>query len=157
MKWDSGVYTTIAFHLYPAFTDLISCCARLLTNDRSRRVSSLSFHYKMMVRLPVCHIYIVYWCATSLIARFMGPTWGPSGADRTQVGPMLDTWTLLSGVSFGSIAGRFHTCIQSRNIIALRAIQYPRFFNKHLTAVMYVVFKVCRDFWRTNIFQRKTL
>ena len=25
----------------------------------------------------------------SLIARFMGPTWGPSGADRVQVGPML--------------------------------------------------------------------
>ena len=23
----------------------------------------------------------------TLIARFMGPTWGPSGADRTQVGP----------------------------------------------------------------------
>ena len=23
------------------------------------------------------------------VARFMGPTWGPSGADRTQVGPML--------------------------------------------------------------------
>ena len=32
-----------------------------------------------------------------LIARFMGPTWGPSGADRTQVGPMLAPWTLLSG------------------------------------------------------------
>ena len=26
----------------------------------------------------------------------MGPTWGPSGADRTQVGPMLAPWTLLS-------------------------------------------------------------
>ena len=25
----------------------------------------------------------------SLIARFIGPTWGPYGADRTQVGPML--------------------------------------------------------------------
>ena len=25
----------------------------------------------------------------SLTARFMGPTWSPSGADRTQVGPML--------------------------------------------------------------------
>ena len=25
---------------------------------------------------------------TALIARFMGPTWGPSRADRTQVGPM---------------------------------------------------------------------
>ena len=33
----------------------------------------------------------------TLIARFMGLTWGPSGADRTQVGPMLAPWTLLSG------------------------------------------------------------
>ena len=36
--------------------------------------------------------------ATSPIARFMGPTWGPPGADRTQVGPMLATWTLLYGI-----------------------------------------------------------
>ena len=34
------------------------------------------------------------------IVRFMGPTWGQSGADRTQVGPMLAPWTLLSWVSF---------------------------------------------------------
>ena len=34
----------------------------------------------------------------SLITRFMGPTWGPSGADRTQMGPTLAPWTLLSGV-----------------------------------------------------------
>ena len=27
----------------------------------------------------------------------MGPTQAPSGADRTQVGPMLAPWTLLSG------------------------------------------------------------
>ena len=33
----------------------------------------------------------------ALIARFMGPTWVPSGADRTQVGPMLFPWTLFSG------------------------------------------------------------
>ena len=31
------------------------------------------------------------------IARFMRPTWGPPGADRTQVGPMLAPWSLLSG------------------------------------------------------------
>ena len=37
---------------------------------------------------------------TALVARFMGPTWGPSGADRTQVGPMLAPWTLLSGNLF---------------------------------------------------------
>ena len=35
---------------------------------------------------------------TSLIARFMGPTWGPSGPDRTQVGPMLAPWILLSEI-----------------------------------------------------------
>ena len=32
----------------------------------------------------------------TLIARFMGPTWGPSGAGRTQVGPMLALWTCYS-------------------------------------------------------------
>ena len=35
-----------------------------------------------------------------MIARFIGPTWGPSGADSTQVGPMLAPWTLLSGMFF---------------------------------------------------------
>ena len=39
-----------------------------------------------------------YYDTPSLIARFMGPKWGPSGADRTQVGPMLASWTLLSGI-----------------------------------------------------------
>ena len=38
--------------------------------------------------------------STALIARFMGPTWGPPGADRTQVGPMLAPWTMLSGSLF---------------------------------------------------------
>ena len=29
----------------------------------------------------------------------MGPTWGPSGAERTQLGHMLAPWTFLSGVN----------------------------------------------------------
>ena len=33
----------------------------------------------------------------ALRARFMGPTWGPSGADRTQVDPMMARLILLSG------------------------------------------------------------
>ena len=33
----------------------------------------------------------------TITARFIGPTWGPSGADRTQVGPILAPWTWLSG------------------------------------------------------------
>ena len=38
-------------------------------------------------------------CLVPQVARFMGPAWGPSGADRTQVGPMLAPWSLLSGAS----------------------------------------------------------
>ena len=44
----------------------------------------------------------------ALIARFMVPTWGPSGADRTQLGPMLAPWTLLSGWSWYKQKGFFH-------------------------------------------------
>ena len=31
-------------------------------------------------------------------AKFMGPTWGPPGSCRPQMGPMLAPWTLLSGM-----------------------------------------------------------
>ena len=31
------------------------------------------------------------------VAKFMGPTWGPPGSCRPQMGPMLAPWTLLSG------------------------------------------------------------
>ena len=39
-------------------------------------------------------------CAAGLsqIANFMGPTWGPPGSCRPQMGPMLAPWTLLSGM-----------------------------------------------------------
>ena len=37
----------------------------------------------------------------SLVARLMGPTWGPPGSCRPQVGPMQASWTLLSGVFLG--------------------------------------------------------
>ena len=35
---------------------------------------------------------------TSLIAKFMGPTWGPHGSCRPQMDPMLAPWTFLSGM-----------------------------------------------------------
>ena len=42
---------------------------------------------------PLHHHEII----STLIARFMGPTWGPHGSCRPQMGPMLAPWTLLSG------------------------------------------------------------
>ena len=32
------------------------------------------------------------------IAKIIGPTWGPPGSCRPQMGPMLAPWTLLSGM-----------------------------------------------------------
>ena len=39
---------------------------------------------------------LAYISLTTQTARLMRPTWGLPGADRTQVGPMLAPWTLLS-------------------------------------------------------------
>ena len=46
---------------------------------------------------PVAHTYINLSSSATQIARFMGPTWDPPGANRTQAGSMWATWTLLSG------------------------------------------------------------
>ena len=40
----------------------------------------------------------------TLITRFIGPPWGPSRTNRTQVSPMLAPWTLLSGYRFERIS-----------------------------------------------------
>ena len=50
---------------------------------------------------------VACWHRHSLIARFMGPTWGPSRAERTQVGPMLAPWTLLSGLLSSFFAAKW--------------------------------------------------
>ena len=54
-----------------------------------------------VVKLPALTVGFQL-CATSQIAKFMGPTWGPPGSCRSQMGPMLTPWTLLSGVLFRS-------------------------------------------------------
>ena len=52
----------------------------------------------MLCQIQDAHYNGVTW-VSSLITRFMGPTWGPSGADRTQVGHMLALLTLLFGMA----------------------------------------------------------
>ena len=53
--------------------------------------------------LRVQTAYITKKVKGALTARFMVSTWGPSGAKRTQVGPMLAPWTLLSGWLAGEV------------------------------------------------------
>ena len=49
------------------------------------------------------------------IARFMGPTWGPSGSCRPQMGPMLAPWTLLSGVATPLLTRRHRSFYEAIN------------------------------------------
>ena len=46
-----------------------------------------------------CHSKLpkLFFWMINLIASFMGPTYGPPGSFRPQVGPMFATWILLSG------------------------------------------------------------
>ena len=54
----------------------------------------------------------------------MGPTWGQSGTDRTQVGPMLATWTLLSGNFWHNI--KLHFQVQTDLNADTSPIQHVR-------------------------------
>ena len=38
------------------------------------------------------------WQTPTQIAKFMGPTWGPPGSCRPQMGPMLAPWTCYQGI-----------------------------------------------------------
>ena len=69
-------------------------------------------HYDVIIMIPVYSNFgarrgtggFITPTKDTLIARFMGPTWGPSGADRTQGGPMLAPWTLLFAFMYDSVA-----------------------------------------------------
>ena len=52
----------------------------------------------------------------TLIARFMAPTWGPSGADRTQVGAMLAPELCYPGV-------RLTMLVKAARVVQLRWYQ----------------------------------
>ena len=47
--------------------------------------------------MHVCCNFVSHNDRPAQMARFMGPTWGPPGSCRPQMGPMLAPWTLLSG------------------------------------------------------------
>ena len=62
----------------------------------------------------------------TLIARFMEPTWGPSGTDRTQVDPILAPWTLLSGYT-------------------------PSLAHMHTVSMSFILLKLCNKFLRASV------
>ena len=83
-----------AFYVYGKVTAILKKGPHLYTQEKTSYDIVLYSTYFLLSQDNVCDMPITL---DILIARFMGPTWGPSGADRTQVGPMLASWTLLSG------------------------------------------------------------
>ena len=75
----------------------------------------------------------------TLIARFMGPTWGPSGADRTMLAP----WTLLSGHWIEALSTPVLVCSRiSTDIIFCNTVNQiiywsPIHVSNHLTFNVY--------------------
>ena len=92
INWEYiAVYTSMMLlgnnHHWPAIT-------RANTGQDVRR------HLVKLAKLTIgCRDLLRFQCLTTVLARFIGPTWGPIGADRTQVGPVLAPGTLLSGAT----------------------------------------------------------
>ena len=79
---------------YPNYTQYFKACSLHL----NMRYELFFFKYKEWSMFCFCHC-----CAKWNIpdSRVHGVTsWGSSGADRNQVGPMLATWTFLSGMVY---------------------------------------------------------
>ena len=65
-------------------------CIFLISNIMAGTKSSIRRYMQMY------QIHFLGWRLPQ-IAKFIGPTWGPSGSCRPQMGPMLAQWTLISG------------------------------------------------------------
>ena len=78
---------------------------------------------------------------TYMIARFMWSTWSPPGSYWPQMGPILATWTLLSGIASVIYVGR------ANGVYLLKSLDV----TKVLTLIPFVVCRQRRIFtaWPT--------
>ena len=83
------------------------------------------------------------WVAvTSLIARFMGPTRGPSGADRTQVGPMLTPWTLLFGLAYRQSTRKTAPIMATRVTYPVVGSEKLMPFHAKIHTIMFIMYAI---------------
>ena len=72
-----------------------------------------------------CSHIIICMRLSTQTAKFMEPTWGPSGSCRPQMGSMLASWTLLSGQCFHQWPVPLHSVVPQLYIpIPAQTIQY---------------------------------
>ena len=86
----------------------------------------------------------------TLIVWFMGPTWGPSGANRAQVGPILAPWTLLSGNTLISSWAHVYPprpCLNIKTIFPGVSIIKIRWLSEHIIFMMGIPILVWWHTW----------
>ena len=66
----------------------------------------------------------------SQIAKFMGPTWGPPGSWRPQMGPMLAPWTLLSMLVCCELNSSEQTSVYQNTIITTQESAFENVLYK---------------------------
>ena len=86
----------------------------------------------------------------------MGPTWGPPGADRTQMGPMWAAWTLLSGISYLSIGRGYFLTNYHNNTSYYIGVDCIHLKNGHIShwyfgGKLIFVFQIYESYWVTFI------
>ena len=100
-KWIMNISITIFHWISNLIRNIVSwegCQTSIKHNTNWRCLETLHWFVYLSIYLFIIYL-LIYSFINSLaspIARFMGPTGDPSGADRTQVGPMLAPWALLS-------------------------------------------------------------
>ena len=82
--------------------------------------------------VPVMSPLLVHTFLSSQIAKFMGPTWGPPGTCRPQVGPILAPWTLLSGVLPQQISKLWTIILFFQCSVAVKFVSWPLPINSFM-------------------------
>ena len=81
-----------------------------------------------------------------LIARFLGLSWSPLDGDRTQVDPMLASWTLLSGTSLFRCSWLQSECTSEIDVKEYNNLVYNTQINEYVT-----LFPLCVAFFVTML------
>ena len=100
LRWPLHIKHLPKYTHFPAIFAVVRSCIyneRSYNNNKTKHNKTVCIfyviyyiprnHYRWEWRYLSCTRLLRALLLTPLIARFIGPTWGPSGADRTQVAP----------------------------------------------------------------------